>query len=110
MRQKNANFQWGKGIIGLLVVIDFNNVDVNVFVKFISELTGINFVINQRVRGKVTIISPSKISVDEVYKVFESVLEVHRFAAVKADEVVRILPPADEHSNAIILYAREADT
>jgi general secretion pathway protein D len=65
------------------VSIDFNNVDISVFIKFISELTGKNFVIDQRVKGKVTIISPSRISVDEAYKVFESVLEVHGFATVE---------------------------
>ena len=37
------------------VSIDFNNVDISVFIKFISELTGKNFVIDQRVKGKVTI-------------------------------------------------------
>jgi hypothetical protein len=52
---------------GQFVSIDFNNVDINVFIKFISELTGKNFVVDQRVRGKVTIISPSKISLEEAY-------------------------------------------
>jgi type II secretory pathway component GspD/PulD (secretin) len=50
------------------VSIDFNNVDINVLIKFISEMTGKNFVVDQRVKGKVTIISPSKISVDEAYR------------------------------------------
>ena len=47
------------------------------FIKFMSELTATNFVVDQRVKGKVTIISPSKISLKEAYRVFESVLEVH---------------------------------
>jgi general secretion pathway protein D len=66
------------------VSIDFNDVDINVFIKFMSELTGTNFVVDQRVKGKVTIISPSKISLDEAYKVFESVLEVHGYTTVHA--------------------------
>jgi type II secretory pathway component GspD/PulD (secretin) len=36
------------------VSIDFNNVDINVFIKFMSELTGTNFVVDQRVKGKVS--------------------------------------------------------
>jgi len=36
------------------VTIDFDNVDIPVFIKFISELTGKNFVIDKAVRGKVT--------------------------------------------------------
>ncbi len=74
------------------VTIDFDNVDIKTFIKFISELTGKNFVIDSRVRGKVTIVSPTKISVKEAYKVFESVLEVHGFTTVPAGNVIKIVP------------------
>jgi general secretion pathway protein D len=73
------------------VTIDFDSVDIQVFIKFISELTGKNFVIDDKVKGKVTIISPRKIAVDEVYKVFESVLEVYGFATVQAGDVIKII-------------------
>jgi len=91
----------GTGQGGRYVSIDFNDVEIAVFIKFISELTGRNFVVDQRVNGKVTIISPSKISVDEAYKVFESVLEVNGFAAVKAGEVTKIVPAPDARSKNI---------
>ena len=80
------------------VAIDFNNVDINVFIKFISELTSKNFIVDQRVKGKVTIISPAKISVKEAYKVFESVLEVHGFTTVQAGDVIKIVPSPDARS------------
>jgi general secretion pathway protein D len=83
------------------VTIDFNNVDINVFIKFISELTGKNFVIDQRVKGNVTIISPTKISIKEAYRVFESVLEVHGYSAVKAGKVTKIIPAPDARSKNI---------
>jgi len=74
------------------VSIDFNDVDILLFIKFISEITGRNFIVDQRVKGKVTIISPSQISVGEAYRVFASVLEVHGFTIVDAGEVTKILP------------------
>ncbi len=74
------------------VTIDFDNVDIQVFIKFISELTGRNFVIDEKVRGKVTVISPTKIAVDEVYKVFESVLEIYGFTTVPAGDVIKVIP------------------
>lgn len=80
------------------VTIDFENVDIPVFVKFISELTGKNFVIDKAVRGKVTIMSPTKISVDEAYKVFESVLEVHGYTAVPSGNIVKIVPAVEARS------------
>jgi len=77
------------------VTIDFDNVDIQVFIKFISELTGRNFVIDEKVKGKVTVISPTKIAVDEVYKVFESVMEIYGFATVPAGDVIKVIPALD---------------
>ncbi len=95
------------------VSIDFNNVDINVFIKFISELTATNFVVDQRVKGKVTIISPSKISLAEAYKVFESVLEVHGYTTVQSGEVVKIIPAPDARSKNVetrlLQEARESE-
>jgi len=74
------------------VTIDFDDVDILLFIKFMSEVTGKNFVIDQKVKGKVTIVSPTKISVDEAYRVFESVLEVHGFTTVEAGRIIKIVP------------------
>lgn len=76
------------------ITIDFDNVDIQVFIRFISEMTGRNFIIDDKVKGKITVLSPRKITVDEAYKVFESVLEVNGFAAVAAGEVTKIIPIA----------------
>jgi general secretion pathway protein D len=83
------------------VSIDFNDVDIHLFIKFISEITGKNFIVDQRVKGKVTIISPSQISVDEAYRVFASVLEVHGFTIVDAGEVTKIVPMPDARTRDI---------
>jgi len=80
------------------VTIDFDSVDIPIFIKFISELTGKNFVIDKAVRGKVTIISPKKISVKEAYKVFESVLAVHGYTAVPAGSITKIVPTVQARS------------
>ena len=74
-----------------LVSVDFNDVDITVFIKFISELTGKNFVIDQQVKGKITIISPSQITVEEAYQVFESVLEVHGYTTVRSGTITKIV-------------------
>lgn len=74
------------------VTIDFDNVDIQVFIKFVSELTGRNFLIDDKVKGKVTVISPKKIAVDDVYKVFQSVLEIYGFATVPAGDVIKVIP------------------
>jgi general secretion pathway protein D len=74
------------------VTIDFDNVDIGVLVKFVSELTGKNFIIDDKVKGKVTVISPKKIPVSDVYKVFLSVLEVNGYTVVPAGNMSKIVP------------------
>jgi len=90
------------------ISIDFNNVDINVFIKFISELTGKNFVVDNKIKGKVTVISPSKISVKEAYKVFESVLEVHGYATVEAGKVIKIIPSPEARTKNIETLLKES--
>ena len=89
------------------VTIDFDDVDIALFIKFISELTGKNFVIDKAVRGKVTIISPTKISVEEAYRVFESVLEVYGFTTVPSGRVTKIVPAVQARSKNIETRLRE---
>jgi general secretion pathway protein D len=74
------------------VTLDFDNVDISVLVKFVSELTGKNFLIDDKVKGKVTIISPKKIPLQDVYKVFLSVLEINGFTVVPAGNMIKIIP------------------
>lgn len=78
-----------------LITLDFNNVDIPVFVKFVSEIIGKNFIIDERVRGKVTIFSPAKISVEKVYDVFLSVLALKGLAALDSGGMIQILPLTD---------------
>ncbi len=85
------------------ISMDFDQVDIKVFIKFISELTGKNFVVDDKVRGKVTVLSPSKISVEEAYKVFESVLEVHGFTTVPAGKVIKVVPSVDARQKSVEL-------
>ncbi|MFO7861072.1 MAG: type II secretion system secretin GspD [Desulfosalsimonas sp.] len=91
-QQANPNTTQSPQQEGRSVSIDFNDVDISVFIKFISELTGRNFIVDQRVKGKITVISPTQISVQEAYRVFESVLDVHGYTTVDAGEITKIIP------------------
>ena len=75
-----------------LISINFDGVDLKVVTNFVSKVTGKNFLLDDKVRGKVTIISPTKIPVDELYKVFLSILEVRGFAAIPSGNITKIIP------------------
>ena len=70
----------------------FQDVDIPVLAKFISEITKRNFIVDEKVRGKVTIISPTKVTPDEAYAIFQSVLQVKGFTTVPSGRIVKILP------------------
>ncbi len=91
-----------------LISIDLNNVDIAVLIKFISDLTGKNMVVDQRVTGKVTVISPDKITVAEAYKVFESVLEVYGYTAIESGGLVKIVPLSEARTRSIETLIRES--
>ena len=76
------------------ITMNFKDVDLQVFIKFISELTGKNFLVDPNVKGTVTIVSPQKVTVDEVYRVFLSVLEVNGFTLIESGQVSKIVPTA----------------
>lgn len=76
------------------VVLNFNEVDISTMVKFISDLTGKNFVLDDRVKGKISVYSPSKLSIEEAYNVFVSVLELKGFTVVQSGKVAKIIPSA----------------
>ncbi|RJQ50353.1 MAG: hypothetical protein C4538_00295 [Nitrospiraceae bacterium] len=64
--------------------IAFNFVDVEIptVIKFISEITGNNFIFDERVRGKITIIAPAKLSIDESFSLFTSVLSLKGYTII----------------------------
>ncbi|WP_246163169.1 type II secretion system secretin GspD [Oryzomonas sagensis] len=76
------------------VVLNFNDVDISTMVKFISDLTGKNFVMDDRVKGKISVYSPSKLSTEEAYNVFTSVLELKGFTVVQSGKVLKVVPSA----------------
>jgi general secretion pathway protein D len=75
-----------------LVAVDFENVDLRVFIKFVSEVTGRLFLLDDRVRGQVSVRFANKIPIDQLYDVLESVLEVKGFATIPAGPITKIVP------------------
>ena len=80
------------------VSLDFNDVELAVFVRFISELTGKNFVLDDVVKkagGKISVYSPTKVTQDQAYNMFVAALEVSRLAVVMKGNVHQIVAMGD---------------
>jgi len=79
---------WAEGTLTL----NLNNADIRVLINTVSEMTGKNFIVDPRVKGKVTVISSSPSDRDHIYEIFLSVLKVHGFAVVPSGDIDKIVP------------------
>jgi general secretion pathway protein D len=84
---------------------DFPNADIQDIVKAISELTGKNFIIDNGLRGKITIIAPSKITVAEAYKAFLSALAINGYAIVPQGKFLKIRSARNAQRDSIETYS-----
>lgn len=72
--------------------LNLKGVDIRSLIETVSRQTGKNFIIDPRVKAKVTVISSEPVNKDKLYDLFLSVLAVHGFAAVPAGDIVKIVP------------------
>ncbi|MGC8529992.1 MAG: type II secretion system protein GspD [Leptospirillia bacterium] len=74
------------------ISMNFRNVDVSVLVRFMSELLQQNIVMDERVKGKLTILSPAEVTVSEAFRIFSSALRMKGFETVSKKGMIYIVP------------------
>ena len=75
-----------------LVRINFRDADIRSVIESVAEITGKSFVLDPRVKGKVTIISPEAIDSSLLYQAVLSAIQVQGFQAIEDGVVTRIVP------------------
>jgi len=83
---------------------DFPNAELSDVVKAISELTGKNFLIDPGVKGRITIIAPSQITVAEAYKAFLSALAINGYAVVPSGKFLKVRSARNAQRDGIETY------
>lgn len=86
--------------------LNFVDAEIHAVINAVSKITGMNFIVDPRVKGKVTIISNKEMPGDEIYQVFLSVLKVHGFAAVPGADITKIVPEVNAKQDAIPVMVR----
>jgi general secretion pathway protein D len=81
------------------ILLNFRGVDITQLITLISDLTGKAFVVDNKVRGTVTLVSPNPVSLDEAYQVFLAVLKSQGFTAVPQGPIVKIIPAQEAKEN-----------
>ena len=75
-----------------LVKINFRDADIRSVIESVAEITGESFVLDPRVKGKVTIISPETIDKSLLYEAILSAIQVQGYQAIRDGAVTRIVP------------------
>lgn len=78
------------------VTFNFVDVELPAITKFISDISGKNFIFDERLKGKITIIAPTKLSITEAYNLFVSVLELKGFTVIPSGVNAYKIVPINE--------------
>lgn len=100
-----SNLAWAESM-----TLNLKDADINSVIATVSEMTGKNFIVDPRVKGKVTIISSKPMAAEDIYQVFLSVLNVHGFAAIPGKNVVKIVPEVNAKQDSIPTVTRRGAT
>ncbi|MGB1158557.1 MAG: type II secretion system secretin GspD [Porticoccaceae bacterium] len=103
MEKTSASIKWiGALMVSLCLVleavaeervrINFRDADIRSVIESVAEITGESFVLDPRVKGKVTIIAPEAIDSSLLYQAILSAIQVQGFQAIKDGAVTRIVP------------------
>jgi len=92
---------WVGPLFAQTITLNLKDADINALIGTVAEVTNKNFIVDPRVKGKVTVISSRAMDSDEVYQVFLSILKVHGFAAVPSGSVIKILPDVSAKQDSI---------
>lgn len=76
------------------ITINYVDVELSSIIRILSEMTGKNFIYDESLRGKVTIIAPEKLTTDEALSLFVSALELKNFTMVSSGDAFKIIPTA----------------
>ncbi len=71
---------------------NFKQADITTVIESVAKITGKNFIIDPRVKGKVTFIAPEGMEPEALYDSLLAVLNVYGFVAVPGDGVIKVVP------------------
>ena len=89
------------------ITLNLKDADIRALISTVSKFTGKNFIIDPRVKAKVTVISANTLTPEAVYEVFLSVLQVHGYAAVPTGSVIKIVPEVNAKQGPLPLSGKK---
>ncbi len=72
--------------------LNLKNAEISELMQIMSRITGKNIIIDDRVKGKITILSARRIPVEQALRVLRSILEYKGLAIIEEDNLLKIVP------------------
>ncbi|WP_236844294.1 type II secretion system secretin GspD [Bordetella sp. 02P26C-1] len=76
-------------------MLNFNDVDLQSVIRALAHFTGRNFVVDPRVKGKLTLVSEQPVNRATAYSMLLSALRMQGYSVVESDGVTRVVPEAE---------------
>jgi len=88
----------------MTTALNVNDVDITALIKTFSKLTKRNYIIDNTVKGKITIHLPTAVTISEALRILDSVLLLKGFTTVPAGENIwKVVPAKDAKQTTIPL-------
>ncbi len=101
------------------VFLNFQDADISLVVKFMSELTGKNIVLDPAVKGTITVSSAKPVSVQTAWEIFLLALSLQGYGVVEEKNYINIVPlqkatslaelKKPSHSGEVVIYIYKAE-
>jgi general secretion pathway protein D len=101
------------------VFLNFQDADISLVVKFMSELMGKNIVLDPAVKGTITVSSAKPVSVQTAWEIFLLALSLQGYGVVEEKNYVNIVPlqkatslaelKKPSHSGEVVVYVYRAE-
>jgi len=80
---------------GQPVMLAFRDVEIAEVVSAFSASMGLPFLVDARVKGRITLEAPKPVSLDKAYELLVSTLSLQGFSAIRANGFVRVVPTTE---------------
>ena len=84
------------------VVLNFEGADVREVIHSLADALGINYQIDPRIQGQVTIRTTGTIAKEDLFPVFNQILRSNGISTVRVGDIYQIIPVAEAKTKAII--------
>jgi general secretion pathway protein D len=89
------------------ILLNFEGADIRVVAKLISELTRKNIIMDERVKGKISILSAREVSTQEAWSMFVTALNAYGYDVVDWGTTAKIIPLKNAQKEKAKFYSEE---